>query len=97
MTYTGPTIGHTDCHGVGAYADMAEGTDILVLDGANATIGKAKLAVGEGSGGDMCIFTFRAEDVPDVPFYTFNIGDRRDGVEGRAIRRGMSARQALVP
>jgi hypothetical protein len=75
VTFHGPYIGHKDCHGVGAFADMAAGTDILVLDGAGTTIGKGDLSVLEGSGDDGCIFGFTSE-VPDVPFYTFKIGDR---------------------
>jgi len=75
LTFIGDTVGQSDCHGVGGYADMIGGTDILVLDGANATIGKADLSEGTGFE-DGCMFTFRAEGVPDEPFYTFRIGDR---------------------
>lgn len=75
VTFTGGTVGHTDCHGVGAYADMAAGTDVLVLDGASATIGKGVLAVQDGSGGGTCVFAF-SSSVPEVPFYTFRIAER---------------------
>lgn len=76
VTFTGPTVGHTDCHGVGAYADMAIGTDILIIDGSGATIGKGKLALEPGGGDGTCVFGFDAANVPDVPFYTFQIGER---------------------
>ena len=76
LTFTGDTVGHIDCHGVGGYEDMAEGTDILVLDGAGTTIGKGTLAVSDGSGDGTCSFAFTAPAVAEAAFYTFQIGDR---------------------
>jgi hypothetical protein len=42
-------------------------------DGSGSQFGSPALSlafgpVGDGSGDNMCIFTFQADDVPDVPF-----------------------------
>lgn len=74
LTFTEPNP--PSCDGAGGYADIRAGADILVVDGAGATIGKGSLSRGAGNASGGCDFAFRAEDVPDVPFYSVRIGSR---------------------
>jgi hypothetical protein len=72
--------GSGSCAGDGVLADIHEGTQVVVRDGAGTILQSGSLGPGEivpGSEGESCWFEF---EVPDIPggenFYTVQVAER---------------------
>jgi hypothetical protein len=68
-----------DCSGTGSFVAVAEGADVVMSDGAGATIGTTKLGPGSAADPALCTFTFVIASAPDTDWYAFEIA----GIEGR--------------
>jgi hypothetical protein len=68
------------CTGSGALADIHEGTEIVVRDGAGTILETEALGPGEvvpGNEGRSCWFAFQVFDIPlGANFYTVQVADR---------------------
>jgi hypothetical protein len=73
------------CRGSGGYADIAQGTPVVVRDAQGAVIGQASFGPGRTAGrGDVsrfglrsaCVFRFVVRSVPDASAYTFQVSTR---------------------
>jgi hypothetical protein len=68
------------CTGSGASADIHEGTEIIVRDGAGTILEAGSLGPGEvvpGNEGLSCWFGFQVPDIPlGANFYTVQVADR---------------------
>jgi len=67
--------GYTDCHGLGGYSDVQSGQPIVVKDGNGSVIATGATAYDTRSA-PACAFAFDIPAVPDVPFYSIEIGRR---------------------
>lgn len=78
--FTSPTIRQSGsgCEGAGGYADISEGVGVSLRDGDGKLL--AASALGPGRSSPLrCTFAFTLENVPEVPFYTIEVG-RRGGL-----------------
>ncbi len=65
------------CYGLGGYADIREGADVIVKDGSGKIIAKSKLVDDKaGSSARGCAYTFEVADVPSADFYAVSVGRR---------------------
>lgn len=72
---TGIVSDFAGCHGTGGYSDIGPGTGATLKDGEGKILATA--ALGSGTGTSItCTFTFTFTNVPEVPFYSFEIGHR---------------------
>jgi hypothetical protein len=72
---TGIKSGVSGCQGTGGYSDIGPGTGATLKDGEGKILATATL--GSGSGTLItCTFTFTFTNVPEVPFYSFEVGRR---------------------
>lgn len=72
---TGIKSGVLGCQGTGGYSDIGPGTSVTLKDGEGKILATATL--GSGSGTLItCTFTFTFTNVPEVPFYSFEVGRR---------------------
>jgi hypothetical protein len=63
------------CNGTGGYSDIAPGAPVTLKDGDGKVLGSTVL--GEGSGSvTNCDFKFSIPTVPEVPFYSIEVGRR---------------------
>ncbi len=69
---------------LGDYGDVAEGTQVRVLDGSGALLGSAPLTDGVADGGAVT-FAFAVEDVPVASAYQFQVNTR--GAESITLDR----------
>lgn len=76
LTATGETF-HSPCSGTGGYSDIRSGTNVVLKDGDGKLLSTGSLGSGAGSGND-CVFEYSLNDVPEVPFYTIEVGKRGD-------------------
>ena len=63
------------CSGIGGYSDIGPGTQVTVRDGDGKILATSPLGVGSQDG-MACSFTFALRDVPEVAFYSFEVGRR---------------------
>ncbi len=81
----------TRCDGTGGYDDIGGGTGVVLRDGDGNVVGSSELAIAdrEAFGNTPgCVYTFTFADVPDVPFYAVEVGDRGEIVYSRADLAG---------
>jgi hypothetical protein len=78
--YTGSRDG--GCQALGGYSDVKEGVPVTLKDGEGRLLGTSTLGSGTlGNTPDSpdqraCVFGFSFSDIPQVPFYTVEIGRR---------------------
>ena len=66
------------CSGTGGYADISDGTEVVVKNEAGTILGKGGLRWdGDDAVVNECVWTFEIPGVADAPFYELEIG-RRD-------------------
>ncbi len=70
ITSTGAT-----CQGTGGYSDIQPGAPVTLKDGDGKILGSTSLLSGTGTT-SSCTFSFSIPDVPEVPFYSMEIGRR---------------------
>lgn len=63
------------CDGTGGYGDIAPGAQVTLKDGDGKILGSTSLSTGSGST-SSCTFKFSIANVPEVPFYSVEIGRR---------------------
>lgn len=67
----------SECHGLGGYADMDIGTQFSIKDAAGTLIGFGALTDSHyGPAPFHCSLQGRAENVPDAPIYSVEVGRR---------------------
>ena len=64
------------CQGLGGYADVKAGQSVTVRDQANAIIATGSTEWQAVTADHDCQFAFTIRDVPDVPFYSIEVGHR---------------------
>jgi hypothetical protein len=66
-----------DCHGVGGFADMHQGTQVVVMDQTGATLALGQLDAGNYTSTISCKFLFNVSNIPvGKPFYKIEIANR---------------------
>jgi hypothetical protein len=65
----------SDCRGGGGYSDIAPGTPVTVRDETGKLLASSSLGVGTGTV-TRCTFTFTLKGVPEVSFYSVEVGRR---------------------
>src|SRR6266480_3394260 len=63
------------CQGAGPYGDIAAGNGVALKDADGKLLAITSLGVGSGSP-TSCVFGFTLKDVPEVPFYSIEVGRR---------------------
>jgi hypothetical protein len=63
------------CQGNGPYGDIAAGNGVALKDGDGKLLAITSLGVGSGSP-TSCLFGFTMKDVPEVPSYSVEVGQR---------------------
>jgi hypothetical protein len=63
------------CKGTGGYADIAEGTSVTLKDGSGSLLATSVLGPGSGTSTN-CLVSFNLPAVPEVPFYSLEVGRR---------------------
>lgn len=70
------------CQGTGGYSDLRIGSNVTVRDGAGTIVAVSKLEDGQFTAGSVgegtCRLPFTISGVPEMPFYSIEIG-RRSG------------------
>lgn len=63
------------CEGDGGYGDISAGTNVSLKDGDGKLLASTSLGPGSGST-SRCTFEFEFQNVPEVSFYTVEVGRR---------------------
>jgi hypothetical protein len=63
------------CEGSGGYGDIDSGSNVTLKDGQGKILASGSLGPGSPGAG-QCMFSFTLNDVPEVPFYSIEIGRR---------------------
>ena len=94
------------CSGTGGYADMHDGGDVIVRDGAGVIIAKGRLTFAPRPDETAilkldeyrwsCPFAFAIRDVSDADFYVLTIGRRPDLTYSRAEMEAMGWKVELT-
>lgn len=63
------------CSGSGGYSDIRLGTNVVLKDGDGKLLSTGSLGPGVGTG-SQCLFEYSLLGVPEVPFYTIEVGKR---------------------
>jgi hypothetical protein len=77
LTDTSASFGGV-CSGSGGYSDIRLGTNVVLRDGDGKLLATGSLGAGERSNATRCVFIFNLRNVPEVPFYTIEVGSRGD-------------------
>jgi hypothetical protein len=77
LTDTSSFFGNV-CSGSGGYADIRAGTNVVLRDGDGKVLATGSLGAGKGNAGSQCEFPYTLKSVPEVPFYTIEVGNRGD-------------------
>jgi len=64
------------CTGQGGYADMTEGAQVVVRDGAGETLAVGNLEAGRLLKWNQCAFAFTIEGIPTADFYRIEVAHR---------------------
>ena len=69
------SVSGSGCSGSGGYSDIQTGTNVMLRDGDGKILATSSLG-GGSKGTGTCSFSFRFADVPEVSFYTVEVGRR---------------------
>jgi hypothetical protein len=83
------------CSGRGGYSDVRAGTNVVLKDGDGKLLATGSLGTGTGIG-STCSFSYSLPGVPEVPFYTIEVGSRGDLSYSLAEMRSMDWRVDLT-
>ncbi|MEA2576491.1 MAG: hypothetical protein QOD78_79 [Chloroflexota bacterium] len=74
LTDSGDTF-FPSCSGNGGYSDIRPGANVVLRDGDGKLLSTGALGAGVGSG-SQCVLDFSLPEVPEVSFYTIEVGKR---------------------
>jgi hypothetical protein len=77
-TLSAITVVGGTCKGTSGYSDLGPGTPVTLKDGDGKLLGTTTLGTGSGTA-VRCTFSFNFTNIPEVSFYTLEVG-RRGGI-----------------